>query len=298
MTLDLDRMLAAVQAGQWSVDDLDWSRPLAGAERLSAAERREAGLALLMTAGLERQAARIFALCARYVDDPRAVEIYRWFEADELRHAEAEVRLARRYGVEWDDLPAPIRWMFHTLVKNFDPPDRGVHELSSATILLFELALDSILIPTLKGKVDDPLQAEVFRRIDRDESRHLAMDYWLLERKGELYRGRTLRELLAEDGPVTLRRRLRGRYRMSRALVALLVGFAAGTRAMPSMSFAGVDPAFVARYLRRVNDVPRKAPAAMGVPTFRMGLRGQRWIMQAMWRINGRRFDPEEIASS
>ncbi len=291
MDLDLDRVLANTRKGQWSVDDFDWSRPLEGAGELSARERRGAGLALLFTAGLERQAARIFGLCGDYADDPRAAAIYRLFAADEERHAAAEIQLAARYGVNWDDQPASVRWMFRTLAKNFQPPTRGAYELASATILLFELALDSILVPALKERVGDPLQAEVFRRIDLDESRHLAMDYWLLDRKGAAFCGRSsLREVLEElEGPPTRRQRLRGRLALWRTMAALLVGFGTNAVTLRHLSRELTDPAKIERYLRRVEAVPDKAPRALDVPAYRMGLRGQRIIMNAMDRLIGSR---------
>lgn len=291
MDLDLDRVLDNTRAGQWSVDDFDWSRPLEGAEGLSRRELREAGMALLFTAGLERQAARIFALCGRYVDDPRARAIYELFAADEERHAEAEIRLAARYGVAWRDQPWPVRWMFRTLADNFDRPEQlGVHELSSVTIPLFELALDSVLIPALKERVRDPLQAEVFRRIDLDESRHLAMDYWLLDRKGAEAGGRDLRRIIEDKTGrrATRYQRLRGRLELWRAMVALLVGFGANGLVIRGLRRDLADPAKWARYIKRVESVPKKAPRAMDAPGYRMALRGQGIILAAMARFNGR----------
>ena len=60
---------------------------------------------VLFTAGLERQAAKIFELNAHYITDKRAKQIFELFAIDENRHAEAEIRLARRLGVRWKDLP-------------------------------------------------------------------------------------------------------------------------------------------------------------------------------------------------
>ncbi len=282
MELDLDRVLAATRAGQWSVDELDWSQPVQGAEHLGPADRRSLGLALVFVAGLEEQAARVFALCADYVDDPRAQEIYRLFAEDERRHAEAERRLAARFGVSHRDLPRAARWMFHSLAGNFDPPTRGVHEVSSATILLFELGLDTLLVPALRDKVADPLQEEVFRRIDRDESRHLAMDYWLLDRKGAEFGGRPLAEVLGGGQPRTLRERITTRYILWRTMVAFLVGFAANGIAMRDFARDVQDPERLRRYQRRVEDVPRKAPRALDATAYRMGLKGQRIIFKLM----------------
>lgn len=298
MDLDLDRMLENTRRGQWSVDDFEWSQPLRGAEGMSARERREAGLALIFTAGLERQAARVFDLCAEYIDDPRAQQIYRLFADDERRHAEAELRLAARYGVGWKDQPLPVRWMFKTLARNWDTRNRGLHEMSASTILLFELALDTLLIPALKERVDDPVQAAVFRRIDLDESRHLAMDYWLLDRKGAYFQGRELGEVLeAELGPFSRWDKVKARYRLYRTLVAFLVGFGANAVQMRALREAFNDPARIKKYLARVDAVPAKAPLAMQAPAFRTGLRGQRIIMQTMGRLTGVKLDPTPTPS-
>jgi hypothetical protein len=287
MELDLDRMLDAVQAGQWSIDALDWSAPLIGAERMGARTRREAGLALVFTARLERQAARIFGLAAEHADDPRAAAIYRWFAIDERRHADAEIRLAHRYGVGEDDLPRPLDWAIRALESNFDQPNRALHELSSASIILFELALDSLLVPSLKDLTDDPLQARVFRLIDLDESRHLAMDYWLLDRKGETYAGQDARQVLSGDAPSSLGDRLRGRWKLARTLLAMLVAFGTTTVTMPVMRKAA-EGGRMDRYLARVAAIPRKAPHALELATFRMALRGQRRVLDLMGRLSPR----------
>lgn len=272
MELDLDRVLAAVEEGQWSLDDLDWSQPLAGADRLGARDKREAGLALIFTARLERQAARIFELSAEYVADPRAREIYRWFAVDERRHADAEVRLAARYGVRESDLPAPLEWAMRVFEGNFERPTRGVHELSSAAIILFELALDTLLVPSLKDLTDDPLQAQVFRRIDLDESRHLAMDYWLLDRKGVELAGIDGRELVGAG-------RRRGRLLLT--LIASIVAFGTTTVTMPVLR-RSAERGRMDRYLARVAAIPKKAPHALDLASYRMALGGQQKVLRVM----------------
>jgi hypothetical protein len=292
MNLDLARVLYNTRRGQWAIDDIDWDQPLQGADGLSARERREAGLALLFTAGLERQAARVFEACADYIREPHAAEIYRLFAADELRHAEAEIRLAARYGVHWHDQPPTTRWMFRTLAQNFERPSRALHEISAATILLFELALDSILIPALKERVSDPIQADVFRRIDLDESRHLAMDYWLLDYKGSQQAGRELRDVIeADEGPATAWQRVYGKFALYRTMVAFLTGFGTNAVVLRRLGRDLNDPIKLARYLERVRTVTDKAPRAMDAPAFRMGLRGQGIIMRAVGRLTGQRFE-------
>ncbi len=289
MNLDLDHMLSQTRKGQWSLDEIDWSAPLEGADALSPRQRHEAGLALLFTAGLERQAARIFRLAARFADDERARRIYTLFDADECRHAEAEIRLARRYGARWRDLPLPTRAMFHALSRDLERDDRGIHEFSAAIIVLFELALDGILIPTLRKQVRDPLQDQVFTRIDQDEARHLAMDYWLLDRKGQLFAAADAEAALDRlVGHRSLARRLLGRAQMMAGLAALLTAFAAMKLVVGDLHVRATEPETVRRYLARVSAIPRRAPAALAHPMYRSGLVGQRYVLGMLLAAAGR----------
>ncbi len=289
MNLDLDHMLVQARKGQWSVDEIDWSAPLQGADALSPRQRREAGLALLFTAGLERQAARIFRLASRFADDERAREIYALFDADELRHAEAEIRLAGRYGVGWRDVPLPTRAMFQAMSHDLERNDRGLHEFSAATIVLFELALDGILIPTLRRQVTDPLQDEVFTRIDQDEARHLAMDYWLLDRKGQLFVASGTEAALDQLlGRRSRSGRMLGHAQMVAGLIVLLTAFAAMRLVVSDLHVRATEPETVRRYLARVNSIPRRAPAALSHPMFRSGLAGQRYVLGMLLAAAGR----------
>ena len=274
-------MLDAVKAGQWSVDDFDWSLPLAGIDGIAPSDRREAGRALVFTARLERQAANIFALAAEFAEDPRVRAIYELFAVDERRHADAEVLLAKRYGVAEDDLPVPLDLAMRVLEAGWNAPRRALHEISSASIILFELALDSLLIPALKDLTNDPLQTRVFRLIDLDESRHLAMDYWLLDTKGERYAGRDARSIM-NDRPPTLVQRARGRWELVKTLGAMLVAF--GTTTMPMLRRATRGKR-MDRYVARVTAIPQKAPHALDLATFRMAMYGQRRILALMARL-------------
>jgi hypothetical protein len=277
MDLDLQRIRDLTAKSQWSVDDLDWKKPIDVAD-ISPRARHEAGLALLFTAGLEREAAYVFELCARHVDDPVAKEIYELFRQDELRHAEAEVRLARRYGVEWADLPLGVRAMCGAFEKGREkePDPRRAYEFASAYILLFELALDTILIPALKKLSNDPIQAEVFRRIDNDESRHLAMDYWLLERRGQQARANPA----PERKPMS--ERLLSKLPLAYTLTLLVLGF--GSMAFHVRALRGtlLDEASLEKYLELVEKVPKKAPHALDVHAYRVGLAGQGHIVKLL----------------
>ena len=52
---------------------------------------------------------------------------------------------------------------------------------------MLEVALDGALVKFLLDEVADPLCHEVFDKINSDESRHLAVDFHVLELLGELF---------------------------------------------------------------------------------------------------------------
>ncbi|MCB0219968.1 MAG: hypothetical protein KDH09_09765 [Chrysiogenetes bacterium] len=265
--VDLDRMLRITRETQWSVHQFDWDRPLEGADDLSSRERKELGLMLVFTAGLEYQAAEIFRLCARYVGDSRAKQIYEYFYVDEMRHARSEIAMAKRLGVSWQDMPLLTRLNFRAIRHIWQSQSRFLHEVTASQIVLFEIGLDGLLIPLLKEKVKDSLQDEVFRRIDVDESHHLAMDYWLLDRKGKKSEKADLKFGISDL--------------MELAIVAPLapLGLWAIARATRHMQAEMFQPERIRIYWDRVKSVPSKAPHAMDYGVFRRGLRGQKVFM-------------------
>jgi len=186
--MNLETLLEKAKAGQWAISDFDWETPLAQGDEISRGRRRLLGKVLLFTAGVEKLGAHAFRIDAQNSVHPTLRELFEITAADEDRHSEAEVLLARRLGVEWDDLPRPTRAFFKTVTRDLLSV-RGVrsqlfYELIGTQIILFELALDAILTPTLKEMIADPFQEEIIRMIELDESRHLALDYWLLENMG------------------------------------------------------------------------------------------------------------------
>src|SRR5688572_24499731 len=92
--MDLARMLEKCVRDQWSVDDLDWSRPPPDLPR----EKEEAVVQYFTDmAGIERLAGALFAQQARKAADPTLKAIFETFVVDEERHAVAAERLARFY---------------------------------------------------------------------------------------------------------------------------------------------------------------------------------------------------------
>ena len=113
----------------------------------------------------------------------------------------------------------------------------------------------------LKEQIDDPIQTEVFKRIDQDEARHLAMDYWLLDKKGEAQRGQTLEQILeAAQGPATWQDKVRGRIGLYRTFTAFMVGFGSLTARVRKYHDPERERERLDNYVARVKKIPNRAP--------------------------------------
>ncbi len=180
MTLDLDRMLTRIKERQWALADFDWDAP--GAEAITDEQRPSLTAFMADLVWIEQVGARGFSALARQADDPVLAEIYRWFHAEEQRHANAELALMKRWDMldEAGTVPEPnnnIRLVFNWLDRYADDLPIGV---LGSVIPLLEVALDGALLKFLLDEVHDPLCHEVFERINNDESRHLAVDFHVL----------------------------------------------------------------------------------------------------------------------
>lgn len=266
-SVSLDTLLEVAMRNQWSVHDFDWHSPIADDIAKTRKQRKLLGKMLLMTAGFERLGVDAFMNHARHSDDKTAKTIFQLIALDEQRHADSEVELAKRLGVTWRDLPFPVRAMFKQFSQDIrragrTPVSRLLHEFGASGIPIAELALDTILLPTLKKMSNDPLLMEVFKLIDRDEARHIAMDYWLLDEKGQA----------AKHGLKAKRSRNGKKYSypfrpLSLSFAAMgLVSFAWSVREAPM----GGDE-FVA-YWDRLLSVDAKAPHSMEVKSFRVSV--------------------------
>jgi hypothetical protein len=197
--MDLDRMLEKCRSLQWSADDLDWSQ----SPRTMSADDEEAIVQYFTDmAGIERLAGALFAEQERRVEDPRLKEIFRTFVVDEERHAVVADRLARFYDVRKlrtyavSESLSRFRPHFMNAVRHLSD------EIANTYILGGELILDVALLRSLDDYVHDGMSAAAMRLINRDESRHIAIDYHMVEfyasddytRKVETRPKKTLRE--------------------------------------------------------------------------------------------------------
>lgn len=175
--MNLQRMLRMCKDGQWGVGDLDWSqtpRPMT--------EPDEAAVVQYFTdmAQIERLAGALFVEQQRRVADPVLKEIYASFVFDEMRHSHVAQMLADHYDVRrlhtYRPSPSLERFFPHFV----DAIRHLSDDVANAYITSGELILDVALLRSINDFVADPLSAQAMELINRDESRHIAVDYHMV----------------------------------------------------------------------------------------------------------------------
>lgn len=181
MTFDFDEMLQTIKDKQWSLADIDWDAP--GAETMTDELRAKMQPFLADLVWIEHVGARGFASLATKAPTPTIAEIYRYFHAEEQKHANAELALMKRWGMldEDDSVPEP-NINVKLAIKTLDDFGDSLPLTALATLIpLLECALDGALVKFLLEEVEDPVCHEVFRHINSDESRHITVDFQVLE---------------------------------------------------------------------------------------------------------------------
>ena len=170
-------MLGMCKAGQWSVGDLDWSqapRPMAEDDERSVVQY------FTDMAQIERLAGALFVEQQRRVADPVLKEIYASFVIDEMRHSHVAQMLADHYDVHrlrtYRVSPSLERFFPHFV----DAIRHLADDVANAYITSGELILDIALLRSIDDFVADPLSAQAMELINRDESRHIAIDYYMV----------------------------------------------------------------------------------------------------------------------
>ncbi len=183
MAMDLAAMLDKIKDRQWALADIDWDAP--GAETISEQFRPKLKSFMADLCWIENVGARGFAAMAKKTDDSTLAEIYRYFHAEEQRHANAELALMKRWDmIDEDELPEPsvqIRLAIEWLDKYADDMPLSV---LGTVIPMLEVALDGALLKFLLDEVTDPVCQQVFEKINSDESRHIAVDFEVLNMLG------------------------------------------------------------------------------------------------------------------
>jgi len=183
MAMDMEAMLQKIKDRQWALADIDWDAP--GAETITDDFKPKLKAFMADLCWIENVGARGFAAMAKKAPTPTIAEIYRYFHAEEQRHANAELALLRRWGmIEEGEMPEPninIRLAIEWLDKYADDMPLSV---LGTVIPMLEVALDGALLKFLLEEVHDPVCHEVFEKINNDESRHIAVDFEVLDMLG------------------------------------------------------------------------------------------------------------------
>ncbi|MFO0762542.1 MAG: hypothetical protein U0359_39245 [Byssovorax sp.] len=179
--MNLERMLQKCRQDQWKVGDLDWSLPSREMSR-----REEETIVQLFTdmAGIERLAGALFVEQTRRVKDPVLKQIFETFVVDEVRHSHAAQMLADHYDKHHHRIyreNESLRAFFPHFV---DAVRYLSDDVANVYITMGELILDVALLRSINDYVKDELSDRVMALINRDESRHIAVDYHMMEYYG------------------------------------------------------------------------------------------------------------------
>ncbi|MCP3983440.1 MAG: diiron oxygenase [bacterium] len=179
MSLDPNKMLESCRNGQWNVDDFDWTKT-PEVELNKTIEMRFCQF-YMDQCFIERLAGTLFQALSDRMDDPVLKEIYQWCHLDEIRHSQAAYKLCDYFDVNHYKLYTPnisllkLTPHFVNLVKTTHPA------VANAMILGGEIILDIALLRAINDNLPDPMSQAVVKKINRDEARHLAMDFFMTE---------------------------------------------------------------------------------------------------------------------
>jgi len=172
--MNLDRMLDSCAREQWAIGDLDWSR----APRAMPRED-EIAIVQLFTdmAGIERLAAALFREQQRRVEDRTLQAILASFVKDELRHAQVAQMLADVYDVHHYRHYEQSRSLVAFTRSFVDAIRYLADHVANAYVIVGELILDIAFLRSITDFANDHLTTQAMRFINRDEARHIAIDY-------------------------------------------------------------------------------------------------------------------------
>ncbi|MBX3130631.1 MAG: hypothetical protein KF718_28185 [Polyangiaceae bacterium] len=171
-------MLDKCRREQWHIRDLDFSgtpRPMSRSDEIAIVQY------FTDMAGIERLAGALFEQQRKNTSDVVLRDIFESFVRDEVRHAHAAQLLADYYDVHhyktYQPNPALTRFTPHFVaaVKYLSP------EIANTYITSGELILDVALLRSINDYVGDEMSERAMELINRDESRHIAVDFHMVE---------------------------------------------------------------------------------------------------------------------
>lgn len=176
--MDLARMLDKCHRDQWKPSDLDWAqspRPMSRED--------EVAIVQLFTdmAGIERLAGALFAEQRKRTEDPTLRAIFTTFVKDEVRHSQVAQMLADFYDVHHFTVYRQNEHLARFTPAFLDAVRYLSDDVANVYITVGELILDIALLRSINDYVHDGMSDQAMRLINRDESRHIAIDYHMVE---------------------------------------------------------------------------------------------------------------------
>ncbi|MFF0490227.1 ferritin-like domain-containing protein [Nocardia sp. NPDC003482] len=268
MAFDFDAMLAKIKARQWALAEIDWDAP--GADLITPEQHAKLKPFMADLMWIENVGARGFAAMAKKAPTATLREIYRYFHAEEQRHANAELALMRRWNMlDGDEIPEPninVKLVIDFLDKYSD----GMSLSFLGTVIpMLEVALDGALIKFITDEIADPVAQEVFKKINSDESRHLATDYAVMELLGHAEARKLLIDLV-------------GGWAKPSLLIGVLSYIPLLNKMRDNIVAMGVDEEKLYAALRKYKAVGERMPLAKRVPMYRIV------SMHGMWVVDRR----------
>lgn len=132
-------------------------------------------------AGIERLAGALFREQERRAEDPRLKAIFATFIKDEVRHSHAAQMLADFYDVHHYKEYRISKSLADFAPVFIDAVRFLSDDIANAYITTGELILDIALLRSIDDFVDDEMSHAAMRLINRDESRHITIDYYMCE---------------------------------------------------------------------------------------------------------------------
>ena len=256
MAIDMEAMLAKIKDRQWALADIDWDAP--GADTIRPEFRPKLKAFMADLCWIENIGARGFAALAKKAPDATIAEIYRYFHAEEQRHANAELALMKRWGMLEDgEIPKPnvnIRLAIEWLDTFADDMPLSV---LGTVIPMLEVALDGALLKFLLESVQDPVCHQVFEKINNDESRHIAVDFEVLEMIGNAKARRLAIELV-------------GRFASPGLILGMVMYVPLLSRVRNEMAGMGMDSERLFNAVNRFKQLGDRGERTRRVPTYQL----------------------------
>ncbi len=249
----MEAMLAKIKDRQWALADIDWEAP--GADTIRPEFRPKLKAFMADLCWIENIGARGLA---KKAPDPTIAEIYRYFHAEEQRHANAELALMKRWGMlDEGELPKPnvnirlaIEWL--------DTYSDGMPLSVLGTVIpMLEVALDGALLKFLLDSVEDPVCHQVFEKINNDESRHIAVDFEVLDMIGHA----TARRLAIE---------FVGNIASPGLIIGALMYIPLLNRVRNEMAGMGMEPERLYNAVKRFRQLGERSAKTPRVPAYRV----------------------------